>query len=52
MRKERFEPGAFRYAIEDDSRAIDVLVGHDFGKPLASRLKLKLNCPTIRHRGS
>ena len=37
VRKERFEPGAFRYAIEDDSRQIDVLVGHDFGKPLASR---------------
>ena len=37
IRKERFEPGAFRYAIEDDSRQIDVLAGHDFGKPLASR---------------
>ena len=37
VRKERFEPGAFRYVIEDDSRQIDVLVGHDFGKPLASR---------------
>ena len=37
VRKERFEPGAFRYAIEDDLRQIDVLVGHDFGKPLASR---------------
>ena len=35
VRKERF--GAFRYAIENDSRQIDVLVGHDFGKPLASR---------------
>ena len=37
VRKERFEPGAFRFAIEDDSRQIDVLAGHDFGKPLASR---------------
>ena len=45
VRKERFEPGAFRYAIEDDSRAIDVLVGHDFGKPLASR---KAGTLTIR----
>ena len=45
VRKERFEPGAFRYAIEDESRAIDVLVGHDFGKPLASR---KAGTLTIR----
>jgi len=37
VRKERFEPGAFRYAIEDTERQIDILVGHDFGKPLASR---------------
>ena len=28
---------AGRFAIEDDSRQIDVLSGHDFGKPLASR---------------
>ena len=27
---------AGRFAIEDDSRQIDVLSGHDFGKPLAS----------------
>ena len=37
VRKETFEPRAFRFAIEDDSRNIDVLVGHDFGKPIASR---------------
>ena len=37
VRKERFEPRAFRFAIEDDSRPIDVLVGHEFGKPIASR---------------
>ena len=37
VRKETFEPRAFRFAIEDDSRQIDVLAGHDFGKPLASR---------------
>ena len=37
VRKERFEPRAFRFAIEDDSRQIDVLVGHSFDKPLASR---------------
>ena len=37
VRKEKFEPRAFRFAIEDDSRPIDVLVGHEFGKPIASR---------------
>ena len=37
VRKERFEPRAFRYAIEDEARQIDVLVGHDYGKPIASR---------------
>lgn len=37
VRKERFEPRAFAFAIEDESRNIDVLAGHDFGKPLASR---------------
>ena len=37
VRKERFEPRAFRYAIEDDSRQIDILVGHSFDKPVASR---------------
>ena len=37
VRKERFEPRAFRFAIEDETRQLDVLVGHDFGKPIASR---------------
>ena len=37
VRKETFEPRAFRYAIEDEARQIDVLVGHDYGKPIASR---------------
>ena len=37
VRKERIAPGAFRYAIEDATRRIDILVGHDFGKPIASR---------------
>ncbi len=46
VRKERFEPRAFRYAIEEEpSRRIDILVGHDYGKPVASRqsgtLKIK-----------
>ena len=38
VRKERFQPRAFRYAIDQDpERRIDLLVGHDYGKPLASR---------------
>ena len=37
VRKETFEPRAFRNAIEDEARQIDVLVGHDYGKPIASR---------------
>ena len=38
VRKERFEPKAFRYSIEQDTeRRIDILVGHDYGKPIASR---------------
>ena len=38
VRKERFESRAFRYAIEQEpERRIDILVGHDFGKPIASR---------------
>ena len=37
VRKERFEPHAFHFAIEDETRQLDILVGHDFGKPIASR---------------
>ena len=37
VRKERFEPRAFRFAIENEARQIDILIGHDFGKPVASR---------------
>ena len=38
VRKESFAPRAFRYAIDDDvAREINVLVGHDFDKNLASR---------------
>ena len=38
VRKESFAPRAFRFAIEQEpERRIDLLVGHDFGKPLASR---------------
>ena len=37
VRKESFAPRAFDYAIEDAERRIDLLVGHDFGKPIANR---------------
>lgn len=38
VRKETMSPHAFRFAIETEpERRIDVLVGHDFGKPIASR---------------
>lgn len=36
VRKERIMPGAFDFALEDE-REINLLVGHDFDKPLASR---------------
>ena len=38
VRKELFAPRAFRFAIETEpERRIDLLVGHDFGKPIANR---------------
>ena len=37
VRKERIASHAFNYAIADTTRRIDLLVGHDFGKPIASR---------------
>lgn len=37
VRKETFLPLALGYSIEDFTRRIDILVGHDFGKPIASR---------------
>ena len=38
VRKERFASRAFRYSVETEpERRIDLLVGHDFGKPIASR---------------
>lgn len=36
-RKEKFAPGAFAFTVEDPDARVDLLVGHDFGKPLASR---------------
>ena len=37
VRKETFLPLAMGFSIADASRRIDLLVGHDFGKPIASR---------------
>ena len=37
VRKESFASRAFRFAIEDESRKLDLLVGHEFAKPIASR---------------
>ena len=38
VRKEVFEPHALAFAITTETeRRIDLLVGHDFGKPVASR---------------
>jgi len=37
-RKERVRPGAFRFALDDPSREVSVLMGRDYGKPLASKL--------------
>ena len=38
VRKETFNPRAFDFAInQEPARRIDILVGHDFGKPVASR---------------
>ena len=36
-RKEYFNARAFKFALEDPDRRLDILVGHDFGKPIASR---------------
>jgi hypothetical protein len=37
-RKERFAPRAFSYRVEAPDAEIHLLVGHDYGKPLASKL--------------
>ena len=38
VRKERINPGAFDFAVEQAEREINLLLGHDFDKPLASKL--------------
>ena len=37
VRKESFSSRSLSFSINDPSRRIDILVGHDFGKPIASR---------------
>ena len=37
VRKETIAPGAFDFAINDDESEINLLVGHQFGFPLASK---------------
>ena len=37
VRRERFSPHAFRYTVQDPTVDIQLLVGHDENKPLASR---------------
>ncbi len=37
VRKERFEPRAFRFAIDDPERDIHLLRGHSYDQPLASK---------------
>ena len=37
-RKQRVEPGAFKFALEDSSREISLLLGRNYDQPLASKL--------------
>ena len=39
VRKERFDRGAFDFAIHNSDREINLLVDHSFGKPVASKLE-------------
>ena len=43
VRKETFAPRAFRYAIESPEREINLLVGHSYQMPLASKRKGSLS---------
>lgn len=42
-RKERFKPGAFSYRVDKPDEEIHLLFGHDFDKPLASKLAKTLS---------
>ena len=37
VKKETFRPRSFRFAVDDPTREINLLSGHDFDKPLASK---------------
>ena len=37
VRKESIRSRAFGFAIDDETRKIDLLVGHDFNRPIANR---------------
>ena len=37
VRKERIMPGAFSFTLDDAKREVNLLFGHSFDKPLASR---------------
>ena len=54
VRKETIAPGAFRYALEDEERPIDLLRGHSFDQPLASRqagtLELEDSAESLKFR--
>ena len=43
VRKERFDPGAFAFAVEDETREIHLLAGHSYDRPLASKRAGSLN---------
>ena len=38
IRKERFNAGSFSYALNDPTREINLLAGHSFDRPIASKL--------------
>lgn len=39
VRKETFNPRAFRFAVEEEEREVNLLYGHDYNRPLASKLR-------------
>jgi len=47
-RKERFKSGAFEYSVDSPDQEIHLLVGHDFGQPLASKLSGSLSFENTR----
>ena len=47
-RKQRVEPGAFRFALEDPDREISLLLGRNYDQPLASKLSGTLELEDTR----